>query len=89
MIDIKTVINAVEAAGFGRTVSHSFGYIFASRRGEEFEVFNGKPEFKDPETGETITLARKSSPYYKKEIVEFTYTGADGEVHYRSSVANE
>jgi hypothetical protein len=89
MINVKTVIAALEAAGFGRTVSHSFGYIFASRRGEEFEVFNGKPEFKDPATGETITLVRKKSPFYKKEIAEITYTGKDGEVHYRSSVVNE
>jgi hypothetical protein len=52
-------------------------------------VFNGIPEFKDPKTGETIALVLKSSPYYKREIAEITYTGADGEVHYRSSVANE
>lgn len=89
MITVKTIIAALEAAGFGRTVSHSFAYIYSSRHGEEFEVFNGKPEFKDPETGETITLTRKTSPFYKNEIAEITYTGKDGEVHYRSSVVNE
>ena len=89
MITVKTVIAALEASGFGRTVAHSFAYIYSSRKGKEFEVFNGKPEFKDPATGETITLVRKKSPFYKNEIAEITYTGADGEIHYRSSVANE
>jgi hypothetical protein len=89
MIAIKTIELAVEAAGFSRTVAHSFAYIFSTRHGEKFEVFNGKPEFRDPETGEVIALTLKRSPHYKKDLVEITYTGANGEVHYRSSVVNE
>lgn len=89
MINVNTVMSAVEAAGFSRTIAHSFGHIFASRHGEEFEVFNGIPEFKDPETGERVSLALKRSPYYKSEIAEISYTGTDGEVNFRASVANE
>ena len=89
MINMNTVISAVEAAGFSHTIAHSFGYIFESRHGEDFEVFNGIPEFKDPTTGETVTLVRKNSPYYKNEIAEISYTDNDGEVNFRASVANE
>lgn len=89
MIDRNTVISSVEAIGFSRTVAHAFGHIFASRHGEEFEVFNGIPEFRDPETGERVSLVLKRSPYYKTEIAEISYTEADGEVHFRASVANE
>jgi murein L,D-transpeptidase YafK len=89
MIDRKTVVAAVEAAGFSHTIAHSFGYIFESRHGEKFEVFNGKPEFEDPTTGERVSLALKRSPYYKSEIAEISYTEADGEITFRASVANE
>ncbi len=88
MISIN-LIQTLESIGFSHTVAHAFAYIFASRHGEEFEVFNGKPEFRDPKTGEHISLILKRSPYYKKDIAEISYTGEDGEVHYRSSVANE
>ena len=88
MIEINTVVAAVEAAGFSRTVAHSFGYIFESRHGEEFEVFGGIPEFKDPETGERVSLALKRSPYYKNEIAEISYTDTEGEVNFRASVEN-
>jgi len=89
MIDRETVISAVKAAGFSHTIAHSFGHIFSSRHGEEFEVFNGIPEFKDPESGERVSLVLKRSPYYKSEIAEISYTGTDGEVNFRASVANE
>ena len=89
MINMNTVVAAVEAAGFSRTVAHAFGHIFNSRHGEEFEVFNGIPEFKDPTTGERVSLVLKRSPYYKSEIAEISYTCSDGEIAFRASVSNE
>lgn len=89
MINMNTVMSAVEAAGFSRTVAHAFGHIFSSRHGEDFEVFNGTPEFRDPTTGERVSLVLKRSPYYKSEIAEISYTDTDGEIFFRASVANE